>query len=222
MRSAKGLVLSLFLGTLGCGGNAAGSGDVAQNYLVEYDATQALTLVSASFSQDGGNLQLTTPAAVTANGTALTFNALNFATYPYTASVSGRVSVPIVFTDGQGRQYTNTIATTGVPTIAYPTDFTGFPPFGTVDFAWSGSAVAAGETVILRVKGAAGSVRDYSTSTVGATTVRVDAGEINGLSATQAALIRVTHPVLSQTTLAGGSLTVQYSTGFRTIAVTPI
>lgn len=209
----------LGLAALGCAGNAVTRGDVAQDYIVEYDATQNLTLVSAQFNQSGRSVQLFSPSTVTAGGTALTFNALNYNSYPYTASLSGYVGVPIIFTDGDGRQYANTIAANQLLSIGFPADFTGFPNTGTVVLNWVGAPLSTGQTVTLRVTGDLNTVREYSTSTLGATSLTFNAGEIFGISNARAALIRSASSALTQVGPAGGNLAVRYSTGYRTLTI---
>ncbi|RYG39474.1 hypothetical protein EON81_00860 [bacterium] len=200
----------------GCGGTGALSGDYAQRYVVEYDATQNLTLFSGALLRDGRSEEIIPPATLTANGVPLNFTPANISTYPYTGFFTGRVNLPIVFTDYDNRAYENTVALTNVPTIGFQEGFVGFSRNGITNLAWAGTAVAAGETVVVRVNGNAGVVREYATSTEGATTVPVDGGEIFGIGGTRVSLSRRTTPALSEASAAGGSLTLSYSTGART------
>lgn len=211
-----GWLLGLVL--VGCGGTGALSGDYVQRYVVEYDAAQALTFVSAAFLRNGRSEQLLPPAQITAIDLPLSFTPSSINTYPYSGNFTGRVNLPLVFVDFDDRRYENTIPVTAVPPIAFPEGFTGFPRTGESTLTWGGTAIVAGEQVVLQVTGNAGVVREYSTSTVGATTLTVNGGEIFGIGGFRAKLLRITTPALSQTSPAGGSLTVAYSTGTRTIS----
>ncbi len=118
---------------------------IFQNYVMTYDEDLNKTTVSAYFYEDklgGKNLELTGTSSVTMNGNAMTKNGTTYST-----TVEGNLAVAtLIFTDNDGKAYTNTINKAN--TIANDSQ-TYLDNSSTGYWYWYGSTITTDESVNL-------------------------------------------------------------------------
>jgi len=196
---------------------------IHQSYEIEYDVQRNRTTGRAAFranSASGTQAQLTPPAAVLYNGTAMNWN--NAEPYGYTLIENGRVEAALFeFTDAAGTVRTNSATLASVPTIDLPAGVNELIVSSQATIAWQGAPVGAGETVSLIFNTAANGLATYFQQSPGATSIILTPTDLAILGAGTATwrLERFVDLGLQSGTTAGGQIRVRWSTGDRPVTL---
>lgn len=152
---------------------------IFQNYTMTYDEDTDKTTVSAYFYEEklgGKNLELTGTSSITMNGNAMTKSGTT-----YSSTVDGNLATAtLIFTDNDGKAYTNTISK--VSYIANPA--TTYLENGVSSYwYWSGNAISTDETVNLVFANVADNTKSatFNESTVGRGYLTLSASSLSAL-----------------------------------------
>lgn len=182
---------------------------IYSNYSYEYNADNNRSTMTAVYRMDnsgGRKIELTYPARVDFNGEGLSWRG---GIGSYQLTTNGLASAGVFnYNDLDENTYSNSVASL-TPT-ELPFGITSISRSGNFFLPWDGPALAAGETVRIRIT--AGTTRTFTTSMSGATHIILNQNQLAGLTPGNGTiqLERESYGNLTSSNLSGGRLTSTY------------
>lgn len=191
------------------------------SYQLTYDVNTDVTAARADFAFGGAfgtQLTLDSRSSVTCNGEPLARKRFLTDTY-YQHDFAGRVDEgTFVFIDNDGDRYTNT---TALRTIDFPATLPPIDNDGSYEVRWQGAALAADETVTLRLRRPGGPLVVATQRGEGERSIILTAEQLSEVppGAVTLELMRTVQETARERTRAGGTVAARFIPRDRTVEV---